>query len=659
MNGTPWFLPNALRFIFSALDSLGYFFLDAVYNIFFTVASAQIFQGSAINTFYSRVQLILGIFMIFKLSLTLLQIIINPDLFKDKQKGVGSLATRIAVMILMLSLIVPISIPNPGNNPLNQQINDNGILFGFLYQFQSTIIEENILGKIVLGAKDASTTSGDGLGFSNMVNIGERMAFTVASAFVKPTLKDGVDEKTVATTEDYQANVACSEKVGPYFSGEVTAESLLDHLNDTCKPESSSKEVYAFDYTILGGLICSIIMTIIILGFTIDVAVRAVKLAILRLIAPIPIISYIDPAQGKDGPFNNWIKTLTSTYLSLFIRLIVIYFGIYLIVLLTDYNDDLSIWQNSVGVVTSLFATIFVIIGILMFMKEAPKFFQDMLGIKGDGKLFSGIGTMLGAAALTGGLAGSVISSTKTGYAEGQERGYSKLRSGWRAARAGVGGFLGGAYAGGKALMTNDKKQASAVFAAMQRRNAVRAGGSTLFGRTRDSAQNMFLGSSPVDKDDAMIEGYNNFADLYKSVAAKADVDDMYEVNVGGSKHTVKDLKETYERLVNSNASAPVLKHAQDAYKRAQEEVINAAMNGTYESGVSAATRAKTDSRPFLDQMQIDIDNARKINERLGLDLDMSNAKQFKISSFDAGDRARNKKNSASYKSRKSSQSKK
>ena len=59
-------------------------------------------------------------------------------------------------------------------------------------------------------------------------------------------------------------------------------------------------------------------------------------------------------------------------------------------------------------------------------------------------------------------------------------------------------------------------------------------------GRTRDYAQNMFLGSSPLAKDDAMIEGYNDFASLYKSVAAKADVDDMYEVDVGGTKHTVK-----------------------------------------------------------------------------------------------------------------------
>ena len=407
----------------------------------------------------------------------------------------------------------------------------------------------------------------------------------------------------------------------------------------------------------LGGFIFSIIMSIIVLGFTVDVAVRAIKLAILRIIAPVPIITYITPGAEKDGAFGNWVKTLTSTYIDLFIRLAIISFGAYVIVKLTE-DGNLNIVTTSTNWFTTGLATIFVILGILVFMKQAPKFFKDMLGIKGDGSLFGGIGAALGGAALLGGLSGSVISSARTGYDEGQEMGYGKIGSGWRGFRAGVGGLFGGAYAGGKAFMTNDKKVPGSVFSAMQKRNAIRGSGSTWMGRTRDYAQNMFLGSSPLAKDDAMIEGYNDFASLYKSVAAKADVDDMYEVDVGGTKHTVKDLKETYERLVNSNASASVLKHAQDAYKRAQETVINAAMNGTYEDGLSEATKKKNDRRPFLSQMQIDIDNARKLNDRLGLDLNMSDAKNFKISSFDAGDRARNMKNTMSYRSRKGSQNK-
>ena len=57
-----------------------------------------------------------------------------------------------------------------------------------------------------------------------------------------------------------------------------------------------------------------LLIVVILLSFTIDVAVRAVKLAVLRLIAPIPIISYMDPKGSKDSAFNSWVKTLTSTY---------------------------------------------------------------------------------------------------------------------------------------------------------------------------------------------------------------------------------------------------------------------------------------------------------------------------------------------------------
>ena len=525
--GGPNFLNDALRSIFSALDSLGYFLLDAVYNIFFTVANANIFQGVTINTFYSRVQLILGVFMIFKLSITLLQMIINPDMYKDKQKGAGSLVTRIAVILVLLSLIVPIeNVPDPDNS-LNQQISNNGILFGFLYQIQNSVIKDNVLGKLVLGS-NVDNTEETGTELDNMGDVGSQLAATVAKAFIRPTLSSSADEDEITAMKgndgnSYQENIACNGgEADPYFNSSLTAGTLIDHINDTCDSDDDG-EVYVFNYAIIGGLICSLIMVFIILGFTIDVAVRAVKLAILRLIAPIPIISYIDPSQGKDGAFNNWVKTLTSTYLSLFVRLIIIYFGAYLIILLTNSSDDFSILQTSTSVFTSFFATIFIIIGILMFMKEAPKFFQDMLGIKGDGKLFSGIGTILGAAALTGGIAGSFATNYRAGRDEAIEDG--KRFAGARGILSGIGGAFGGAFAGGKALISADKKQASAVFGAMQRRNAIRSSGSTLFGRAQAGASAIFTGQAPGSHDEKLLEVYGDVEK--KAKAHKSMIDEQ------------------------------------------------------------------------------------------------------------------------------------
>lgn len=584
------FLSDALRFIFCGLDNLGYFLLDAVYDIFFTVSNANIFQGTAINTFYSRIQLILGVFMIFMLSIAFLQMIVNPDLAKDKQKGAGSLVKRIAVSLVLLTLIVPVTIENTNGNPLNEQINSNGILFGFLYQIQNTVIQDNVLGKLVLGSNSEAS---NGTELSNIADVGSQMAATVAKAFIRPALGD-VDEDSVTDNDTYETNVACPDQAAPYFNSRVTAGSLVNHVNDTC--DYNGNEIYVFDYAILGGLLCSIIMVLIILGFTIDVAVRAVKLAILRLIAPIPIISYISPGQEKDGAFNNWVKTLTSTYISLFVRLIIIYFGIYLIIILTDSNNDFSLLQSSTSVFTSFFATIFIIIGILMFMKEAPKFFQDMFGLKGDGKLFSGVGTILGAAALTGGLAGSAVGSFRTGMSEGKELGYGTGRSVLRGLGAGAGGLLGGAFVGTKALATADKKAPSAVMAAMQKRNAVRGTGSTLFGRIGSNASSMFLGSSLGGRASQKAELFDN---LTKAAQAhKSMVEDEAIQN--------NDIVGTYE-LANGDV-----------------------ITGNYQDIVSNLQQARAQGRDYMVLSNGNrIDNIGRINENVLKKLKESQASNF------------------------------
>ena len=595
--------------------------------------------------------------MIFRISITLLQIIVNPDMFKDKQKGAGSLVMRVVVMLVMLTLIVPIDIQNTNGNPLNEQINSNGILFGFLYQFQNSIIEDNILGKLILGSNtDTTTSNAGGAQLPGMSAVGDVITSEIAKSFITPTLNDGYDD---INSGNYEKAAACPDVVAPYFNSNLTSGTLLDHINDTC---NNNGEVYAFDYTGLGGVIVAIVMTIIIIGFTLDVAVRAIKLALLRLIAPVPIISYISPGQEKDGAFGNWVKTLTSTYLSLFIRLIIIYFGIYLIILLR--NDELVTWVHTSNALTTGLANIFIIIGILVFMKEAPKFFQDMLGIKGDGKLFSGIGTMLGAAALTGGLAGSVVTGVRAGWQEGQDfrNGASgtagKIGRGalsvLRATGSGVAGGIGGAFVGGRALATTDKKVPGAVYSAMQKNMTRRAAHSTLFGRGIDKFSSAMTGMSPVDRMDAQIEGYDTASGLVKSIFAKADVDSDWKNAAGES---VKDLKERYEILQNADGDdEKTLTDARNAYKDAQAQLIGDVITGKYTTG------------HFAPQMQIDLKNLRSIDKSRNLNLwgdvqgkidngDIDGAvKSFKAVQFTAADASRNIKNTTKYSSRKANQ---
>lgn len=529
MNTPGWFA-EFFRSIFAALDSIGYLLLEGIYDVFFAVSSAEILSGNTISEVYGRLQLIFGVFMIFKLSLSILNIIIDPDAYKDKQKGSGTIVVRIAVMLVMLTLVIPINIPADGN-PLNEKINNNGILFGFLYQFQESVISENVLGKLILGSNVENSNDS-----SNMSDMGGLMTLTVARAFMTPTLIN--DDASISDISSYtEENTACFNELQNdvhYFDNSVRAQYILNSINTTCDNDETG-EVFVMQYTVLAGFVFSIVMSIIVLGFTVDVAVRAIKLAILRIISPIPIISYITPGAEKDGTFGNWVKTLTSTYLDLFIRLAIISFGAYVVVKLTDPDDGLQIITTSTNWFTSCLATIFVIIGILVFMKQAPKFFKDLFGIKGDGSLFGGIGAALGGAALVGGLAGSAIGSFKTGVSEGKELGLSKGRQIFRGVRAGAGGILGGAFAGGKALMTNEKKIPSSVFSSMQKRNALRSSGSTFVGRTRSGASAMFMGSSLGGKASKMAELYDNLTKAAQSHKSMVEDEALKDMNVTGS----------------------------------------------------------------------------------------------------------------------------
>lgn len=405
----PSIFSDAARTVVSLLDSVGAALLGAIYKIFYMVANATIIKGEVLKVFYSRIQLILGILMIFKLAMTILNIIINPDIIKDQKQGTGKVVTRIVVALFMLTLVIPINIPNAKTNSLNAYINDHGILFGFLYKTQDTILSENIIAKLVLGVPSDSSTS---LSVNNLDDVGNTMASTVLKVFVRINVKNE-DEPICdyATEEKPCENTVCPDEVNAshYAEDNVDPQIILDHINDDCGSGSDNR--YAFVYTPFLGAVIMIIMSLIIAGFTVDIAVRAIKLAVLRLIAPVPIISYINPPKQGGGAFDNWTKSLISTYVDLFVRLAIVYFGLFLIRSLLD--TGLDVFGGDAASNAPVFyvgmAFIFIILGILVFMRQAPQFIKDVLGIKGKPMGNVGLSSLLGGTAMAiggGGLAG-------------------------------------------------------------------------------------------------------------------------------------------------------------------------------------------------------------------------------------------------------------
>ena len=420
----PGVLGNLVRTLGSSLNFCIYFLLGLMYQIFFNVASAQLFESETIKNFYGRVQLIIGVFMVFKLAITILQGIMDPEKFMGNKEGFGTIITRVVVALIMLAVIVPINVPDVQNaNSYEKYINNNGLLFGTLYSLQDRILSGNTLGRLILGTTDTAENP-DAIDQTGKTEAQiqqeklEQSANIFSSTILKGFLRINLvtEDERVDNDETNPENWYCKgddltndhrTAINMYNQLDVSPTILLSDpiVKAKCNLNwqasipglnliaGDSKYVFAFNFIL--ALIVGAIFLVLLVAFTVDIAIRSIKLAILRLLAPIPIISYVEPKSAKDGMFASWVKALTSTYLDLFLRLAIVYFVIFII---QDMMVNGIIIDQAGGMV-GIISCIFIWIGLFFFARMAPKFIKDVLGLKGPGMSNLGLSGVLGGAA--------------------------------------------------------------------------------------------------------------------------------------------------------------------------------------------------------------------------------------------------------------------
>ena len=553
---------NLIRMFLSfVLDKPAFGLLSIMYQLFFNVASVDIFASDTVMKFYGRVQLILGVYMMFQLAMSIIKGIVNPDTFFSADKGAGNLIMRIMTALFLLTALVPINIPSP-KNEFEKQINNNGLLFGSLYSLQHRILSNNTLGRLILGTNDEdtnyvsdSTTSEESL--KRSANI---FTSTVLKGFYRINVKEeGLDPK-INSNRVCQSGV--DAKIDYYSQVDADPQKIISMATATCTGDwtklslgnkvisifsdfLADNEFYIFAYTGFISAIVAFIFAFILLSFTIDIAVRAVKLGVLRLIAPIPIISYMDPKGSKDGAFNAWVKTLVSTYLDLFMRLAIVYFVIFLV---QDMMVNGIVMNHGSGLL-GIFSYIIIWIGLFIFAKQAPKFFRKVLGLKEEGgKFFSGIGESMALGAATLGTIGSGIAGYRAAREENAQltdRNGDPLRhQGLRNFGSGIASAIGGAYTGMKAFGGKDAS-AKSVIQAQNQRNANRAAHSTFPGRVADDFYAMTHGRSLATRDQQILDASKAASSSIKQFKSTAVDEAMKKAsnyaNVWGNVSSAKD----------------------------------------------------------------------------------------------------------------------
>lgn len=473
-------LMNTLAFIVSLLYSL----IGIVLQVVFAVANLDTIPmfEKMYQEMQDRFYIIIGIVMLFKVSMSMITYFANPDKLTDKEAGMGKVVTRM-ITVLILLIFVPT------------------FVFPFLSRLQMPLL--NTVGKVVL------QTDG-GLDHERAHMQGEQIATVLLGGFF--TLRDE----------------SCGEESAELGTNIVDAITNLS--DEAC---SSDKKTFKYDFDFVGALLAIIPILVISIIIGVQVAIRAFKLIILKLIAPIPIIYYMDPKSMKDGGKTSaYMKLFMTTYLDLFLHFGALFLVVEFINKLSEAwaGGKLLLGTIELAAKTGIIGLVFVIIGLLLFAFQAPKFVKKALGLK-DSEFGAGLAGLLStgaamAGAVGAGVAGFGASRAATGEGHLIQNFGAAASSAISGAKAGYkgAGDKGDFMAGLRAVNENQA-----------RLRANRAAGVTGLGTIKSGLMSVFTGETPADILESRIKDQQDFSKAIDAVSNRAKSEMVKKTETKGS----------------------------------------------------------------------------------------------------------------------------
>lgn len=559
LSNIPVLLDGAIQGFFYSVCVFIYGFIDDIYNAFLTLSNAQIIETSQIKEITSRIGLILGLLMVFMVSFSFIQMILDPDKISDKEMGVVAIVKKCLIVVVMLAL--------------------SPYAFKLLYNVQNTVLNSNLIGNLFIPSGMEVISSENGK--SDFGKILSANLFTSFYSLDDSLIKDGtinnVEASNGLTSVDcynywnqLRENIAKNGdySIGRKCLGLTTSSSISD--------DDGSDAEFIMKFNWILALIVGIAICYFLLMYAISAGTRVIQLALLQMVSPAAFISYLSPK--KDTMFDKWKNMYISTYIDVFIRVAIINLIVYVIsIILNAWNGlgDGSIWGTSSN--GGMFVGILMIIAALSFAKKAPDLIKDLFPTGGASKLgfgFSakdraGLGMLSGAAAgavtgVVGGVAGGKGVSRVTGALGGAFGGVAR-------------GFMSGA--GGKGTIDSIKSANSTQSKANLARAQRIASGATLKEGVANRARSLFgveVGSAQDERDINTLSSYSGILD---SMQGNAD-----------NNKVIKRLKWDYEHMQKNDGETDEnyrkrLHTAENQLKAARKEYISRVLDGTINNG--------------------------------------------------------------------------
>ena len=386
---------DAFRWIVGSIDYFIYSIIEFITQGIFDLSSLRVHIG-IIDSFRNRIYAILGVIMLFKLTISFFQLMFDPDKVLDSKKGVRKIFTNVFIVIIIIMLLPT--------------------AFNILYRAQKVFLP--VLPRILFAEEKTSNNVDE-----TVKKNSNQMSLILLRSFFSPRRDANNNYASVDGTKEIESIKEFSEKI-------------IENDNSGFLGFGSH---YRYEYKWPLSTIVGAITVFLLFSITLKVAIRVFKMIILEMIAPIPVLSLLDTSDKKDQAFYSWLRTLISTFLDIFLSLGTIYIILYFInalatdKLFIDYGAAEGLKEDPMRLA---YLKVILILGLLKFAKDIPGFVKSIIGVKDDNKELSAtiggivggmtgtalgaVGGLVGGRSLTGALTGAVAGA-RTGYANGKK----------------------------------------------------------------------------------------------------------------------------------------------------------------------------------------------------------------------------------------------
>lgn len=455
---------DVLWFFLLLLDAIVYSTVAYVYNIFQIIAQLNFSVISSwTQPLVNRVEALIMVLILFKLGMSFIQYMLDPEKFSEKSTGGSALLINI---VICAALLVSYQFIFTVFNEFSMLIigYQDGYEFTVLKQIADVESENGgdeagLLGRFIFGTE------------ADTKNFGKEIAGLTLFSFLKDKTNAHGDTPRATNELDSILSNSSSDEIN-FF--DIT--NLADAIYRSDKDGVEEHGNVAYQFPLLSTAVgLYLVYTLVVL--TIEVAIRMFKLIILQITAPIAIITTIDGGT-KSKTFQSFYKTYLSVYTSLFVRVAVVYLITALINMFANNFDTLNIGfakDSTMGA----FALIIIIVSLFTFAKKIPSFIDKVLGTNsaGDGEGAAGFRGLMKSMGAAVGLGVGALGGAAAGIAGGIATG---------SLGAGVGGALSGLLGGGYRGATGGYRSNNvADFFKNQKSNV-----GTTFGNTLKSHEN-------------------------------------------------------------------------------------------------------------------------------------------------------------------------